>query len=284
MQGILVGGAGDAGVDGGVKKLRQRADRGGALEGALERHHVRCADVNVVQQNRATAGGALTKAAPVVDHLHALAIGRHEHQVLHALFIDHRRGNTLGVDGASRVELAAIDAKAVTVTAQAGGAFVGGLGTQLGQGIAETAAGQYFAIQPLLLFGAAVYPQYFQAVEMILWDLPQRAVGLGDAGDDLGQGDVGHASAAEGLGHTDGPQAGAGEQVQFAVRQPATCRAWVSLVMILMVMGFSGPWERDAAHRDTRPLLQGYAVPCRSAPRVGAALCRDGLQSSPQGH
>jgi hypothetical protein len=38
--GRLQGGAGDAGVDGRVEDLRQRADRGGALEGALERHHV----------------------------------------------------------------------------------------------------------------------------------------------------------------------------------------------------------------------------------------------------
>ncbi|MNO56626.1 hypothetical protein D3C76_471430 [compost metagenome] len=280
VQGIFIGGAGDAGVDGGMEDLRQRADRGGALEGALERHHVGGADVHVVEHHRAAAGGALAEAAPVVDHLQALAVGRDEDQVLHALFIDHRGGNALGVDGAGGVELAAVDAKAIAVAGQASGALVGGLGAQFGQGIAKAAAGQYFGVQALLLFGCAVYPQHFQAVEMVLRDLPERAVGLGDADDDLGQGDVGHAGAAEGLGHADGPQAGAGEQFQFGVRQAALAvaqgavAAQVSGDFFGDVQGFGvvgddvcshgvspGPWGRFAAHRDTRPLLQEVRDP-----------------------
>ncbi len=40
---------------------------------------------------------------------------------------------------------------------------------------------------------------------MVLRDLPQRAVGLGDQGDDFGQGDVGNTGAAIFLGHADAP-------------------------------------------------------------------------------
>ncbi|MCY1412415.1 hypothetical protein D9M71_278190 [compost metagenome] len=127
----------------------------------------------------------------------------------------------MGIDGACGIELAPVDAETVAVTAQAGGALVGGLGAQLSQGIAETAAGQYLGVQALLLFGAAVYPQHFQTVEMILRNLPERTVGLRDTGDDLGQGDVGYAGTAEGFGHADGPQAGAGEQLEFGQRQAA---------------------------------------------------------------
>ncbi len=172
VQGIFVCGAGDAGVDGGMKDLRQRADRGGAFEGALERHHVGGTDIHVIEHHRAAAGGSLAEAAPVVDHLQALAVGRDEGQVLHALLIDHRSGNALGVYGAGGVELAAVDAKTIAVAGQARGAVVGGLGAQFGQGVAEAVARQYFGVQALLLFGCAVYPQDFQAVEMVLRDLP----------------------------------------------------------------------------------------------------------------
>ena len=158
VQGIFISGAGDAGVDGGMKDLRQRADRSRALEGALERHDVGSADVHVVEHHRATAGSALAETAPVVDHLQALAVGRDEGQLLYALVINDRSRDALGINGASRIELAAVYAETVTITAQASGALVGGLGAQLGQGVAETPAGQYFGVQALLLLGCTVYP------------------------------------------------------------------------------------------------------------------------------
>ncbi len=56
---------------------------------------------------------------------------------------------------------------------------------------------------------------------MVLRNLPQRAVGLGDQGDDLGQGDVGNTGAAIFLWHADAPKARAGKHLQFGVWQTA---------------------------------------------------------------
>ena len=56
---------------------------------------------------------------------------------------------------------------------------------------------------------------------MVLRNLAQGRVGLGDQGDDLRQGDVGHACTAVCLRHADAPQAGAGKHVQLGQRQAA---------------------------------------------------------------
>ncbi|MCY1432128.1 hypothetical protein D9M71_481180 [compost metagenome] len=162
-----------------------------------------------------------------------VAVSRDKHQLLHALLVDHRRGDALGVEGAGGVELAPIDAVAVTVPAQGRGAVMGGFGPKFRQGVAEAFAGQYFGVQALLLLRTAVYPQHFQCIEVVLWNLPQRGVGLGDAGDDPGQGDVRYASAAIGLGHADAPQAGAGEQLEFRVRQASFAVAQGAVAMQL---------------------------------------------------
>ncbi|MNH24277.1 hypothetical protein D3C79_842000 [compost metagenome] len=67
---------------------------------------------------------------------------------------------------------------------------MGGLGAQFGQGVTEAFAGQYFGVQALLLLRTAVYPQHFQGIEMVLRNLTQGGIGLGDARDDFGQGNV----------------------------------------------------------------------------------------------
>ncbi|MNE33726.1 hypothetical protein D3C80_1274130 [compost metagenome] len=219
VQGILVGGAGDAGVDGSVEDLCQWADRGRAFEGALERHDVFGAHPHVVEHHRAAAGGALAKTAPVVDHLQPGAVGGDKHQLLHALLVDHRSGNALGIERAGGVELAPVDAVAVTVPAQGRGAVMGGFGPKFRQGVTEAFARQYFGVQSLLLLRAAVYPQHFQGIEMVLRNLTQGGIGLGDARDDFGQGNVGNTGAAKGFGDADGPQAGARKQRQFRVWQ-----------------------------------------------------------------
>ncbi|MNJ49167.1 hypothetical protein D3C77_443850 [compost metagenome] len=219
LQGIFVGGAGDAGVDRGMKDLRQWADRGRPFEGTLERHHILGGDPDILEQYRAAAGGALAKAAPVVDHLQPGAVGGDKHQLLHALLVDHRSGNALGIERAGGVELAPVDAVAVTVPAQGRGAVMGGFGPKFRQGVTEAFAGQYFGVQALLLLRAAVYPQHFQGIEMVLRNLTQGGIGLGDARDDFGQGNVGNTGAAKGFGDADGPQAGARKQRQFRVWQ-----------------------------------------------------------------
>ncbi|MNC82216.1 hypothetical protein D3C75_1356420 [compost metagenome] len=61
-----------------------------------------------------------------------------------------------------------------------------GLGAQFRQGVAEATTRQHFAIQPALLLLAAVDPEDLQCIEMVLRDLPQGAVGLGDQADDPG--------------------------------------------------------------------------------------------------
>ncbi|MND59636.1 hypothetical protein D3C80_508380 [compost metagenome] len=141
--------------------------------------------------------------------------------MLHAVFIHHRGGNALGVDRARGVELATVDAIAATVASQAGDAIVCGFGAEFGQRIAEALPGQNLGVQALLLLVAAVHPQYFEGIEMVLRDLPQRAVGPGDQGDDLGQGDVGNTGAAILFWHADAPQARSGKHFQFRVWQAA---------------------------------------------------------------
>ncbi|MNJ54581.1 hypothetical protein D3C77_500290 [compost metagenome] len=94
-------------------------------------------------------------------------------------------------------------------------------GAQLRQGIAEASAGQDFDVEALLLGAAAVDPQYFKGIEMVLWDLPKGGIGLGNARDYLGQSNVGDTSTTKGLGHANGPQAGTREQRQFRMGQAA---------------------------------------------------------------
>ncbi|MNN59684.1 hypothetical protein D3C81_1748200 [compost metagenome] len=98
---------------------------------------------------------------------------------------------------------------------------MGGFGAEFGEGIAEALTGQYFGVQTFFLLFAAINPQYFEGVEMVLRDLPEGAIRLGDQGDDLGQGDVGNAGAAVFLGHADAPQARAGKHFQLRVWQTA---------------------------------------------------------------
>ena len=166
--------------------------------------------------------------------MQAWTVGGYEHQLLNAGIIDHRGGNALGIQGAGGVELATVDAQAIAVAAQAGGAVVGGLGAQLGQCVAEASARQDFSVETLLLLGRAVYPQHFQGIEMVLRNLAQGGVGLGNTRDDLGQGHVGYASAAKGLGHADAPQAGAGEQLEFGVGQQAFAVALGAVALQLL--------------------------------------------------
>ncbi|MNC42326.1 hypothetical protein D3C75_911390 [compost metagenome] len=98
---------------------------------------------------------------------------------------------------------------------------MGGFGAEFGEGIAEALAGQHFGIKSFFLLVAAVHAQHFEGIKMVLRNLPQRAVGLGDQGDDLGQGDVGNTGAAIFLWHADAPQARAGKHFQFRVWQAA---------------------------------------------------------------
>ncbi|MNJ66596.1 hypothetical protein D3C77_626860 [compost metagenome] len=89
LQGVFVGGAGDTSVDGSMENLRQRANGGWPFEGTLERHHILGGNPNIVELHRAATGGALTEAAPVVDHLQPGAVGRDEYQLLYTLLVDH---------------------------------------------------------------------------------------------------------------------------------------------------------------------------------------------------
>src|SRR5690606_27853061 len=103
-------------------------------------------------------GGTLAETAPVGAHLQASSIGRPEGQVPYTLYIDHRGGDALGVQVAGGVALAAVDPPAIAIAGQAGGAVVGGLGAQLGQGVAQASPGQDLGIEAPLLLGGAVHP------------------------------------------------------------------------------------------------------------------------------
>ena len=141
VQGVLIGRAGDAGVDGRMKNLCQRAYGSWAFEGSLKRHHVIGADKHVIEHHRAAAGGALAEAAPVIDHRQARSVTRDEGQLLHTLFVHHRGRYALRIQGAGRVKLAAVDAIAITVLGQARSAVVSGSGAQLGQCVTEALPG-----------------------------------------------------------------------------------------------------------------------------------------------
>ncbi|MNH21931.1 hypothetical protein D3C79_817670 [compost metagenome] len=121
---------------------------------------------------------------------------------------------------------------------------------------------------------------------MVLRDLPQRAVGLRDTGDDLGQGDVGHAGAAKGLGHADGPQAGAGEQLEFGVGQAALAVAQGAVAAQLLgdvlgdIQGFAVAGDDFCSHVVSPGPLGRVAALSRhkAAPTGGRTrLCRSGL-------
>ncbi|KAG1241631.1 hypothetical protein G6F68_016592 [Rhizopus microsporus] len=88
--------------------------------------------------HRAAAGDALTKARPIVDDLDARAVAAHDGQALGAVVIHRCRGNPLGVERASAIELAAVDApSALGVGGKAGAAFGGRARAGLGQRVAE---------------------------------------------------------------------------------------------------------------------------------------------------
>ncbi|CRQ17876.1 hypothetical protein PAERUG_E5_London_17_VIM_2_12_12_02151 [Pseudomonas aeruginosa] len=218
-QGVLEGAAGDPGVDRRVEDLRQRADGGRALEGVLERDHVLGGHRYPVEQRRTAAGGALTEAGPVVDDFQPGAVARDEGQLLAALVVHCQGRHPLRVECAGAVELAPVQAVAVAVGAQAGTALAGGTRADLGQGVAETLAGQGGAEQATFLRRRAVHPQHFEGVEMVLRNLPQGTVGGADDRHHLRQGHPRDAGPAVFAGHRDAPQAGAGEQFQFFQRQ-----------------------------------------------------------------
>ncbi|MCY1181874.1 hypothetical protein D9M73_224050 [compost metagenome] len=71
-----------------MQDLCERADRGGALEGRLEGHHIVGGNGDVIEFNRAAARGALAEAAPVVDDIQARGCSVDEGQLLHALLVD----------------------------------------------------------------------------------------------------------------------------------------------------------------------------------------------------
>ncbi|MNR06339.1 hypothetical protein D3C85_1224080 [compost metagenome] len=199
FQGILIGGAGDADVDGGMQDLGEGSDRGRALEGGLEGHQVLGPHRHVVEDHRTAAGGALAEAGPVVDHAQPRGVARYEGQVLVAVLGHHQGGHAVGVEGAGAVELAAIDAVAGAFLDQPGVAVVGGARADLGQGIAETLAGQGGGEQAAPLHLAAVHPQHFEGIEdlQLLVGQAPLAVALGGTGVELGGDAPGH---VEGLG------------------------------------------------------------------------------------
>ncbi len=220
-QGVLEGAAGDPGVDGRVQNLRERADGGRALEGVLERDHVVLADLRAIEHHAAAAGGALAEAGPVVDDFEPGAVARDEGQLLEALVVDRQRRNALRIQRAGAVELAAVNAQAAVLALEARGAIMGGTRADLRQRVAEAHAGQHLGEQAGLSAAVvAVHPQHFEGIEMVLRNLPQRAVGGGDDGDHPRHGDAGDARAAILARHGDAPQAGGLEKSsKFCMRQ-----------------------------------------------------------------
>ncbi|MNZ80987.1 hypothetical protein D3C78_996420 [compost metagenome] len=218
-QRVLVGGAGDAGVYGGVEDLREGADSGRALEGGLERHHILGLHCHAIEQHRAAAGGALAEAGPVVDNGQPGAVVRHEGQLLHAIVVDHQGRNALRIERAGAIELAPVDAQAAAVALQAGGALVGGARADFREGVAEAFTGQHLGEQAAFLRLAAVHPQHFEGVEVVLRNLSEGGVGGGDNRYHPGQGDAGNTGTAILARHADAPQAGAAEALQFVPRQ-----------------------------------------------------------------
>ena len=162
-----------------------------------------------------------TPGLRIVDDGQAFAVARDECQLLHAVFIHYRGRDALCVDRARGVELAAVDAIAVTVASQAGDAVVGGFGAEFGKRIAEALTGQYFCVEAFFLLFAAIHTQHFEGIKMVLRNLSEGAVSLGDQGDHLGQCDVRNPGAAELFWHADAPQTRAGKHFQLRVRQTA---------------------------------------------------------------
>ncbi|MCY1176288.1 hypothetical protein D9M73_165540 [compost metagenome] len=178
-------------------------------------------DLNPVQQHGAAGGGALTEAGPVIDDLQAggAAFDEAEHRA--AVLVDGLDCDPVGEQRAGGIELLAADPVVVAVAHQLRADVEGVAGVALGAGVADAPAAQHTAEQHALLRIAGDGVDHVEDAELVLRNLPERTVGLRDTGDDLGQGDVGYAGTAEGFGHADGPQAGAGEQLEFGQRQAA---------------------------------------------------------------
>ena len=115
-----------------MKNLGERTDCSRTLESALKGHHIVRLDVHLCEAHRAAACGPLTEPAPVIDDMHALAVGRNEHQLLPPLLIDHGRWDALRIERARRVELATIDAVAVAVSGQTCTAVTSGFSADFG--------------------------------------------------------------------------------------------------------------------------------------------------------
>ncbi|MCY1228665.1 hypothetical protein D9M72_409930 [compost metagenome] len=202
-----------------MEDLGERTNRGRALEGGLEGHQALGAHRHILEQHRPAAGGALTEAGPVVDNGQPGGVARHEGEVLVAILAHHQGRYALGVEGSGAIELAAVDAIAGAFPDQPRIAVIGGAGADLGQGVAEALAGQGSGEQAALLGLAAVHPEDFQGVEMVLRDLSEGGIGGTDDGDDPRQGHPRYASATELARHADTPQARAGEGVEFLMGQ-----------------------------------------------------------------
>ncbi|MNF70720.1 hypothetical protein D3C84_526430 [compost metagenome] len=100
-----------------------------------------------------------------------------------------------------------MDAVAGALPDQPGIAVVGRARADLGQGIAEAFPRQGRGEQAALLGLAAIHPQHFQGVEMVLRNLSQGGIRRTDDGDDVRQGDARDPGATVLARHADAPEA-----------------------------------------------------------------------------
>ncbi len=212
--------AGDAGVDGGLDDLEDRAVGGRAIVALVARYQMGLGHLHLVEQHRAARGGALAEARPVVNHGQARRVTLGDGVPGARFLVDGDDRHEMREQGAGRVELAAGDQHMVAMVGEACLELGGALGAELREGVPEADSAQHLAEQELLLRVVGDGADRRHHAEMVLRDLPDAWIGGRDDRDHPGQGDVGQLGSAERLGHVDRPQAALREGIELRHRQP----------------------------------------------------------------
>jgi hypothetical protein len=157
----IVAGPFDAGINPRSGELANERDRvvesragdpginrgGGELgEGAGERRHgirfprrekMERRDRQILRQDRAAGGIALTQAVPVIEHRQTGAVARHEGQLRAIVGVQRQNADPVGVERSGAIALASVDVQTITATFQPGAdiehRFAAGLGERVGK-------------------------------------------------------------------------------------------------------------------------------------------------------
>ncbi|CAM2189111.1 hypothetical protein PSAC2689_80318 [Paraburkholderia sacchari] len=211
----------DAEIDRRRRDLRKRACKCRPIVGALRMKDFKGAHANVFRNHGAARRRALAEAAPVVHHRKPRRALLHEGQYRLVLLVEREHRNPVREHRSCRIKLATVEHEAVAVAANTGLDVEHVFAARFRKRIAVARALEHQIEEEALLGLSAFETDVFDQAKVVLRNLSDRRIGLGDDRNNLGKRDTGHFRAAIRLRNGDGPEPARGKEFDFIVGQLA---------------------------------------------------------------